>query len=86
MSGRDHSEQCPTCGVWFGGLDGTPCNCPTAQAVKVADRLVLREYDPDRREYTGRQLERVVTYVTDFSQAPGWVVLSIAVLHPETNP
>lgn len=25
--GRDHSELCPKCGIWYGGLDDSLCNC-----------------------------------------------------------
>lgn len=32
---------------------------------KVGDTLILREWDPKIEGYTGRRLERVVTYVTD---------------------
>lgn len=31
----------------------------------VGDLLILREWCPDHREYTGRQVERRVTYVTE---------------------
>lgn len=30
MSGRDHSEECPVCGVWCGGLSDSPCACTEA--------------------------------------------------------
>ena len=30
---------------------------------KVGDVLVLREWDPKKKEYTGRQVEKKVTYV-----------------------
>lgn len=29
MGGRDHSEECPYCHVWHGGLNETPCSCVT---------------------------------------------------------
>ena len=32
---------------------------------KVGDHLVLREYDPDRQEHTGRQVERKITCIFD---------------------
>jgi hypothetical protein len=32
---------------------------------KVGDTLVLREWDPKAKKYTGRRLERVISYVTD---------------------
>lgn len=31
--------------------------------IKVGDTLVLREWDPKTKEYTGRELEKTVTYV-----------------------
>ncbi|MDP2909005.1 MAG: DUF3850 domain-containing protein [Nanoarchaeota archaeon] len=30
---------------------------------KTGDLLILREWDPERKEYTGRQLEKKVTYI-----------------------
>ena len=30
------------------------------------DTLVLREWDPETKEYTGRQIEKTVTYLTKF--------------------
>lgn len=30
---------------------------------KVGDILVLREWDPNKKEYTGRQIEKKVTYI-----------------------
>ena len=39
------------------------------------DRLVLREYDPKTKEYTGRKIERTVTYVArlnDVSNKKFW--------------
>ena len=38
------------------------------------DEVVLQEYDPVKREYTGREIEGWITYVTDFEQKPGFVV------------
>jgi hypothetical protein len=40
---------------------------------KIGDELVLKEYDPDRKAYTGRELTKAVTYVAktkDFSFWP----------------
>jgi hypothetical protein len=44
---------------------------------RVGDKLTLREWHPDTEEYSGRTASRVVTYVTAFNQAPGWVVMGI---------
>ena len=32
---------------------------------KVGDTLVLKEWDPKTQEYTGRELDAVVTYILD---------------------
>ena len=42
---------------------------------QVGDTLVLRELVNNR--YTGRALAAVVTYMTDYAQRPGYVVLGI---------
>lgn len=44
---------------------------------RIGDILVLREFDPATACYTGNSLRRVVTYVTDFGQVDGMVVLGI---------
>lgn len=31
---------------------------------KVGDKVYLREYDPDKKRYTGRSIEGVITYMT----------------------
>lgn len=47
------------------------------------DTLVLREFDPDLSSstltmcYTGRTIERVVSYVSNYEQQPGFVVLGL---------
>ena len=43
----------------------------------VGTKLVLHEYDPEEDVFTGRTLERVVTYMTDWEQKPGFVVMAI---------
>lgn len=49
----------------------------------VGDRLLLREID-DEQQYTGRSLERTVTYIlgSGFGLIPGWVVLGLACTEP----
>lgn len=42
------------------------------------DTLLLREWDPWTSEYTGRELRCTVTYVTNFAQQPGFVVMAVA--------
>lgn len=43
----------------------------------VGDILILKEYDPVKQIFTGREIEKVVTYLTDFAQQNGYVVMSI---------
>ncbi len=44
---------------------------------KVGDWLNLREFDPVSGRYTGRFHLAVVSYITEFEQKPGFVVMSI---------
>ena len=46
----------------------------------VGDVLLLREWDPATERYTGRTSKQLVTYLTDFEQKPGFVVMSLAEL------
>lgn len=43
---------------------------------KSGDQIVLREWDPDLKDYTGRSVKGEITYVTDYGQQPGFVVFS----------
>lgn len=48
---------------------------------KVGDTLILREWNPKTEEYTGRELQRIITYKLDggqFGIQQKWCVLSIA--------
>lgn len=49
---------------------------------KVGDLLVLREYEPKIGRFTGRYVQRVITYIADNQQwlRPGYVVLGIDVV------
>lgn len=38
----------------------------------VGDTLVLKEYDPKTKEYTGRKIEKLVTYVFKTKGAENW--------------
>jgi Domain of unknown function (DUF3850) len=38
---------------------------------KVGDELLLREWDPEKRDYTGRVIRRRVTYVSRIDQVIG---------------
>lgn len=41
-------------------------------ACKEGDILVLREWDPKTNDYTGRKIEKKVTYVGKFKDVPFW--------------
>lgn len=43
---------------------------------KERDEIVLREYEPESKSYTGRKINGFITYVTDFKQQPGYIVFS----------
>ena len=44
---------------------------------KVGDDVILQEYISSKREYTGNQLAREITYITDYAQHEDYVVFSI---------
>lgn len=39
---------------------------------KEGDVLVLREWDPEKNDYTGRTLEKKVTYIVKTRDLPFW--------------
>lgn len=39
---------------------------------RKGDILVLREWDPEQKDYTGRSLEKKVTYVVKTKDLPFW--------------
>lgn len=41
------------------------------------DEVVLEEFDPETDTYTGREIEGIIRYLTDYEQRPGYVVFSI---------
>jgi len=45
---------------------------------KVWDEIVLQEFDPTREgaEYTGREIEGFITYITDFQQKDDYIVFA----------
>ena len=45
---------------------------------KVHDEIVLQEYDPEEDDYTGREIEGFITYLTDFAQKKGYCVFSFS--------
>ena len=38
---------------------------------RVGDTLVLKEYDPQKLDYTGRETKREITYLLDLTYLPG---------------
>lgn len=44
------------------------------------DLLILREYDPITQEYLGRIMKVEISYMTDYAQQDGYVVLGIEVI------
>lgn len=49
----------------------------------VGDTLLLQEFDPEKSEYTRNELERTITYITDFEQKSGFIVMGIREKHYE---
>lgn len=43
----------------------------------VNDEVCLQEFDPDLDDYSGREIEGFIRYITDFEQKPGYVVFFI---------
>ena len=46
---------------------------------KIYDEIALQEFDPkciEGAEYTGREIEGVITYITDYEQKSGYVVFA----------
>jgi hypothetical protein len=73
--------------VWPMFFDALECNAKTFELRKhdrpfsVGDTLLLREWRPSTREYTGRSVTRIITYlmtnVTFPAIAPGYALMSI---------
>lgn len=45
---------------------------------KVGDTITLNRWNRITSEYMGESLERKITYMTDYQQRHGWVVLGLA--------
>lgn len=45
---------------------------------QVGDVVDLHEYDPERKMYLDRQLRRRITYITNFLQKDGYIVMQLA--------
>jgi hypothetical protein len=44
----------------------------------VGDKLLLQEYEPDSKTYTGNEIiKRITCIVTSFGVKKGWVILGI---------
>ena len=55
---------------------------------QLGDALLLREYEPESEQYSGRTVERWVSYLMQggtFGLEPGWCVLGLAE-HPPLPP
>lgn len=48
---------------------------------KEGDTVTLNEWDGER--YTGRSAKRLITFVTDYAQQPGYVVLGMKAVEEE---
>lgn len=47
---------------------------------QVGDRVLLQEYDPEEKIYTGLEQLAEITYMTDFMQPQGYVVMGLKFL------
>ena len=47
MGGRDHSIECEKCGVWYGGIDDTPCDCEILAATAWTPEFIHAMCNPD---------------------------------------
>lgn len=49
---------------------------------QVEDGLILQEWDDrnpmEEGHFTGREIQRTITYITDFQQRPGYIVMGIS--------
>lgn len=43
---------------------------------KERDEITLSEYDPIEDAYTGREIDGVINYITNFAQKKGYIVFS----------
>lgn len=44
---------------------------------EVGDWLILQEFIPDTKEFTGKEVVRRITYITDYAQQENFVVMAI---------
>lgn len=52
---------------------------------RVGDTLVIQEWCPKKREFTGHECRAIVSYLTEFQQRKGNVVLGIKLLAQDTE-
>lgn len=44
---------------------------------KIGDEILLAEFVPEENRYTNRELLKQITYITDYAQKDGYVVMGI---------
>lgn len=44
----------------------------------IGDYVTLKEWDDQVEMFTGREVSRRIIYMTDYMQAPGYIVLGLA--------
>ncbi|AXC53654.1 MULTISPECIES: DUF3850 domain-containing protein [Bacillus] len=47
---------------------------------QLGDKITLKEWDAKTKQYTGRKVNIVITYLTDFEQKDNYVVFSFKIL------
>ena len=50
---------------------------------QVGDILHLQEWDPEIRTYTGKMVSRRITYMTNWFQPNGYVVMALKEMGPD---
>ncbi|MCY8232880.1 DUF3850 domain-containing protein [Priestia endophytica] len=47
---------------------------------RVGDKVILNEWDNEKKEYTGRKTNIEILYITDYEQKDNYVVFSFKLL------
>ncbi|MEC0329184.1 DUF3850 domain-containing protein [Paenibacillus macerans] len=47
----------------------------------IGDLIILNEWEPSKKQYTGRKVKGVITYITDFEQKDNYVVFSFKLIN-----
>jgi hypothetical protein len=78
---RDHSEECPFCHVWHGGLNDTPCGCVEGEGV------VQRANDPggDSLVFTEAALAANDGKTVPLRLEPGGPIVGEATMHYDSG-